>query len=148
MTALGARVSRKRMLMLVMGLFTAGNLLSELAPTYSVMLLGRVVASLAHGARFGIGSVVATELVARDRKAGALVMMFSGLTVGNVVGVPLGTLIGQSGWRVTSQGSRRWVSSGCRASPGWSPTQAGPRTFASATSRPPSRTSRSCRPWR
>ncbi|MFF7388834.1 MFS transporter [Streptomyces scabiei] len=102
MTALGTRVSRKRMLMLLMVLFILGNLLSTLAPAYSVMLLGRVVASLAHGAFFGIGSVVAADLVAPDRKAGALAMMFSGLTVANVVGVPLGTLIGQSvGWRVT-----------------------------------------------
>ncbi|MDX3690470.1 MFS transporter [Streptomyces europaeiscabiei] len=105
MTALGTRVSRRRMLMLLMGLFIAGNLLSALAPAYSVMLLGRAVASLAHGAFFGIGSVVAAGLVAPDRKAGALAMMFSGLTVANVVGVPLGTLIGQSvGWRVTFAG--------------------------------------------
>ncbi|MDX2757497.1 MFS transporter [Streptomyces europaeiscabiei] len=105
MTALGTRVSRRRMLMLLMGLFITGNLLSALAPAYSVMLLGRVVASLAHGAFFGIGSVVAAGLVASDRKAGALAMMFSGLTVANVVGVPLGTLIGQSvGWRVTFAG--------------------------------------------
>ncbi|GAQ61725.1 MULTISPECIES: MFS transporter [Streptomyces] len=105
MTALGTKVSRKRMLMLLMGLFIVGNLLSTLAPTFSVMLLGRVVASLAHGAFFGIGAVVAAELVAPDRKAGALATMFSGLTVANVVGVPLGTLIGQSvGWRVTFAG--------------------------------------------
>ncbi|MEE1837378.1 MFS transporter [Streptomyces sp. SP17KL33] len=105
MTTLGTRVSRKRMLMLLMGLFIVGNLLSTLAPAYSVMLLGRVVASLAHGAFFGIGSVVAADLVAPDRKASALAMMFSGLTAANVVGVPLGTLIGQSvGWRVTFAG--------------------------------------------
>ncbi|WP_149823424.1 MFS transporter [Streptomyces tailanensis] len=102
MTVLGTKVSRKRMLMLLMGLFIAGNLLSALAPVYPVMLLGRVVASLAHGAFFGIGSVVAADLVAPDRKAGAIAMMFSGLTIANVVGVPLGTLIGQTlGWRVT-----------------------------------------------
>ncbi len=88
-----------------MGLFIAGNVLSALAPVYSVMLIGRVVASFAHGAFFGIGSVVAADLVAPDRKAGAIAMMFSGLTVANVVGVPLGTLIGQSlGWRVTFAG--------------------------------------------
>ncbi|MDT0567980.1 MFS transporter [Streptomyces sp. DSM 3412] len=104
-TALGTRVSRKRMLLLLMALFIVGNLLSAAAPAYSVMLLGRVVASLAHGAFFGIGSVVAADLVAPHRKAGALAMMFSGLTVANVVGVPLGTLIGQSlGWRVTFAG--------------------------------------------
>ncbi|MFI9580817.1 MFS transporter [Streptomyces sp. NPDC052236] len=102
MTVLGTRISRKRMLMLLMGLFIAGNLLSAVAPVFGVMLAGRVVASLAHGAFFGIGSVVAADLVAPEKKAGAIAMMFTGLTVANVVGVPLGTYIGQSaGWRVT-----------------------------------------------
>ncbi|MGW2058600.1 MFS transporter [Streptomyces sp. NPDC001840] len=102
MTALGTRIPRKRMLMLLMGLFVAGNVLSALAPTFGVMLTGRVVASLAHGAFFGIGSVVAAGLVAPEKKAGAIAMMFTGLTVANVVGVPLGTFIGQNtGWRAT-----------------------------------------------
>ncbi|MGV9409245.1 MFS transporter [Nocardia sp. NPDC003693] len=102
MTALGTRVSRKRMLMILMGLFVAGNLISAIAPVFGVMLAGRVVASLAHGAFFGIGAVVAAELVAPDKKAGAIAMMFTGLTVANVVGVPLGTIVGQTlGWRVT-----------------------------------------------
>jgi DHA1 family inner membrane transport protein len=102
MTVLGTKVPRKRMLMLLMGLFVVGNLLSAVAPAFGVMLIGRVVASLAHGAFFGIGSVVAADLVAPDKKAGAIAMMFTGLTVANVVGVPLGTFIGQSiGWRVT-----------------------------------------------
>ncbi|MEU8591092.1 MFS transporter [Streptomyces sp. NPDC048664] len=102
MTALGTKVSRKRMLMFLMGLFILGNLISAVAPVFGLMLVGRVVASLAHGAFFGIGSVVASELVAPEKKAGAIAMMFSGLTVANVIGVPLGTLVGQSaGWRVT-----------------------------------------------
>ncbi|WP_351230578.1 MFS transporter [Streptomyces sp. NPDC002133] len=102
MTVLGTKVSRKRMLMLLMGLFIAGNVLSAVAPAFGVMLAGRVVASLAHGAFFGIGSVVAADLVAPEKKAGAIAMMFTGLTVANVVGVPLGTFIGQSvGWRAT-----------------------------------------------
>ncbi|MDQ0812395.1 DHA1 family inner membrane transport protein [Streptomyces sp. B3I7] len=102
MTALGTKVPRKRMLMLLMGLFVVGNLLSAVAPVFTLMLAGRVVASLAHGAFFGIGAVVAAELVAPQKKAAALSMMFSGLTVANVVGVPLGTFVGQSaGWRVT-----------------------------------------------
>ncbi|GAB2632118.1 MFS transporter [Streptomyces capparidis] len=102
MTALGTRVPRKRMLMVLMGLFTAGNALSAAAPVFEVMLAGRVLASLAHGAFFGIGSVVAAGLVAPHRKAGAIAMMFTGLTVANVVGVPAGTLLGQHvGWRVT-----------------------------------------------
>lgn len=102
MTALGTRVSRKGMLMLLMGLFIAGNLLSALAPVFGIMLVGRVVASLTHGAFFGIGSVVAADLVAPEKKAGAIAMMFTGLTLANVIGVPLGTFIGQSyGWRIT-----------------------------------------------
>ncbi|MFE9171897.1 MFS transporter [Streptomyces kebangsaanensis] len=102
MTVLGTRISRKNMLMLLMGLFILGNSISAVAPVFAVMLIGRVVASLAHGAFFGIGSVVAAELVAPERKAGAISMMFTGLTVANVVGVPLGTFVGQSaGWRVT-----------------------------------------------
>ncbi|MFJ9345136.1 MFS transporter [Streptomyces sp. NPDC101237] len=102
MTVLGTKVPRKRMLMLLMALFVAGNLVSAVAPSFAVMLIGRVIASLAHGAFFGIGSVVAAELVAPSKKAGAIAMMFTGLTVANVVGVPLGTLVGQHvGWRVT-----------------------------------------------
>ncbi|MFJ9693998.1 MFS transporter [Kitasatospora sp. NPDC101183] len=102
MTALGTRIGRKQMLMLLMGLFIVGNLLSAAAPSIGVMLAGRVVASLAHGAFFGIGSVVAAGLVAPGRQAGAIATMFTGLTVANVVGVPLGTFIGQNvGWRAT-----------------------------------------------
>ncbi|MFI8793692.1 MFS transporter [Streptomyces sp. NPDC055105] len=102
MTILGTRVPRKRMLMLLMGLFVVGNLLSAVAPVFAVMLIGRVVASLAHGAFFGIGTVVAAELVVPEKRAGAIALMFTGLTVANVVGVPLGTFVGQSvGWRVT-----------------------------------------------
>ncbi|MFI7537855.1 MFS transporter [Streptosporangium sp. NPDC049376] len=102
MTALGTRISRKTMLMILMGLFVVGNLLSAVAPTMGVMLAGRIVASLAHGAFFGIGSVVAADLVAPDKKAGAIATMFTGLTVANIAGVPLGTFIGQAvGWRVT-----------------------------------------------
>ncbi|GEB59066.1 MFS transporter [Streptomyces gardneri] len=102
LTVLGTKVSRKRMLMLLMGLFVLGNVLSAVAPSFGMMLTGRVVASLAHGAFFGIGSVVAAELVAPDKKAGAIATMFTGLTVANIVGVPLGTFVGQAvGWRTT-----------------------------------------------
>ncbi|GGT25557.1 MFS transporter [Streptomyces tanashiensis] len=102
LTVLGNKVSRKRMLMLLMGLFVLGNLFSALAPNFGLMLTGRIVASLAHGSFFGIGSVVAAGLVAPDKKAGAIATMFTGLTVANIVGVPLGTFIGQAvGWRTT-----------------------------------------------
>jgi MFS transporter, DHA1 family, inner membrane transport protein len=102
MTILGTRVSRKRMLILLMALFIAGNLLTALAPMFGIVLAGRVVASFTHGAFFGIGSVVAADLVAPEKKAAAISTMFTGLTLANVVGVPLGTMIGQSaGWRLT-----------------------------------------------
>ncbi|TDU03692.1 DHA1 family inner membrane transport protein [Streptomyces sp. 846.5] len=102
MTVLGTRIPRKRMLMLLMGLFVVGNTVSALAPSFGMMLAGRIIASLAHGAFFGIGSVVAADLVAPQKKAGAIALMFTGLTVANVVGVPLGTLVGQHlGWRAT-----------------------------------------------
>ncbi|MEU6444010.1 MFS transporter [Streptomyces sp. NPDC047046] len=102
MTLLGTRVPRKRMLMLLLGLFVIGNVISAAAPVFGVMLAGRVVASFAHGAFFGIGSVVAAGLVPPAKRAGAIALMFTGLTVANLVGVPLGTYVGQAaGWRVT-----------------------------------------------
>ncbi|MGW6556069.1 MFS transporter [Streptomyces hydrogenans] len=102
LTVLGTRVSRKKMLMVLMGLFIAGNALSAVAPGFGLMLTGRIVASLAHGAFFGIGSVVAANLVAPQKRASAISLMFMGLTVANIVGVPGGTYIGQvAGWRVT-----------------------------------------------
>ncbi|MFG3343935.1 MFS transporter [Streptomyces sp. NPDC048018] len=102
LTVLGTKVSRKKMLMFLMGLFIVGNALSAFAPSFGLMLAGRVVASLAHGAFFGIGSVVAADLVAPEKKASAISLMFMGLTVANIVGVPGGTYVGQAiGWRVT-----------------------------------------------
>jgi DHA1 family inner membrane transport protein len=102
MTVLGSRVPRRRMLVALMALFVAGNLISALAPSFGLMLVGRLVASLTHGAFFGIGSVVAAELVPAARRATAIATMFTGLTVANVVGVPLGTWVGHAlGWRAT-----------------------------------------------
>ncbi|MGH8876636.1 MAG: MFS transporter [Stackebrandtia sp.] len=102
MTAAGSRVPRKAMLMALMGIFIAGNVVAAVAPDYGTLLTGRIASALTHGAFFGIGSVVATSLVAPERKASAIAMMFTGLTVANVAGVPLGTLIGQHfGWRST-----------------------------------------------
>ncbi|MGK8511993.1 MFS transporter [Nocardia asiatica] len=102
MTGLGTRVSRKRMLLGMLALLVLGNVLSAVAPTFGLMLTGRIVASLAHGAFFGIGAVVAGTLVSPDRRAGAIAIMFTGLTVATMVGVPLGTLLGQYfGWRLT-----------------------------------------------
>ncbi|BCJ39702.1 MFS transporter [Actinoplanes ianthinogenes] len=102
LTAALGRIDRRRALLGLMVLFIAGNLLSAVAPTYGLMLLGRILAALCHGAFFGIGSVVAADLVPADRKAAAIATMFTGLTVANVLGVPLGTFLGQAaGWRAT-----------------------------------------------
>ncbi|MDJ1133543.1 MFS transporter [Streptomyces iconiensis] len=102
LTAVGARVPRKRMLLLLMGLFTVGNLASALAPGFGTLLAGRVLAGLPHGAFFGVGAVVAARLVREGRAARAVATMFLGLTVANIVGVPGGTALGQHlGWRAT-----------------------------------------------
>ncbi|WNM38227.1 MFS transporter [Micromonospora halotolerans] len=102
LTAAVTRLRRKPVLLGLMVLFIAGNLLSALAGDYGTMLAGRIVAALCHGAFFGIGAVVAAGLVAPARRAGAIAMMFAGLTIANVLGVPFGTLLGQHlGWRAT-----------------------------------------------
>ncbi|MET0975893.1 MAG: MFS transporter [Leifsonia sp.] len=101
-TAATTRLPRKAVLMSLLVLFIAGNALSALAPTYAVMMSGRVIAALCHGAFFGIGAVVAASLVPEHRKAGAIAIMFTGLTAANVLGVPFGTFLGQQfGWRST-----------------------------------------------
>ncbi|GAA0463797.1 MFS transporter [Actinoplanes capillaceus] len=102
LTAALGRVDRRRALLGLMVLFIAGNLLSAIAPDYGLMMLGRVLAALCHGAFFGIGSVVAADLVPAEKRAAAISIMFGGLTVANVLGVPLGTFLGQAaGWRST-----------------------------------------------
>ncbi|MDF2705157.1 MAG: araJ [Nonomuraea muscovyensis] len=102
LTAAIARFDRKKVLLALMVLFIAGNLISAIAPSYPMLMVGRIVAALCHGAFFGVGSVVAADMVAPNRRAGAIALMFAGLTVANVLGVPLGTLLGQQlGWRST-----------------------------------------------
>jgi len=102
LTAAISRLDRKKSLVTLMVLFIAGNLISALAPSYGVLMTGRLVAALCHGAFFGIGAVVATDMVAVNTRASAIALMFGGLTVATVIGVPLGTFLGQqAGWRST-----------------------------------------------
>ncbi|MFC9988758.1 MFS transporter [Streptomyces globisporus] len=102
LTGLGSRVPRKKMLLLLMALFTIGNLASALAPDFGWLVAGRLLAGLPHGAFFGVGAVVAARLVSEGRQARAVATMFLGLTVANIVGVPAATLLGQHlGWRAT-----------------------------------------------
>jgi DHA1 family inner membrane transport protein len=102
LTAATTRLPRKRVLLGLLVLFIVGNALSAVAGDYGTMMAGRIIAALCHGAFFGIGSVVATGLVAEARQARAVAIMFTGLTAANVLGVPFGTFLGQqAGWRAT-----------------------------------------------
>ena len=102
LTALTGRLPRKQLLLALMALFTVGNLVASMAPGYGSLMGARVLTGLAHGVFFSIGSTIATGLVAREKAASAIALMFTGLTVALVTGVPLGTWIGQSfGWQST-----------------------------------------------
>ena len=102
LTALTGKLPRKTLLLSLMALFTAGNLLAWQAPSYETLVAARILTGLAHGVFFSIGSTIATGLVPRDKAASAIAIMFTGLTIALVTGVPLGTFIGQHfGWRET-----------------------------------------------
>ena len=102
LTALTGRWNRKLVLLSLMSLFIIGNLLAWMAPNYGSLITARVLTGLAHGVFFSIGSTIATSLVSKDKEASAIAIMFTGLTVALVTGVPLGTFIGQTfGWRAT-----------------------------------------------
>lgn len=102
LTALTGRVPRKHLLLGLMALFTLGNLVAWMAPGYEALMAARVLTGLAHGVFFSIGSTIATSLVPKEKAASAIALMFTGLTVALVTGVPLGTFIGQTlGWQAT-----------------------------------------------
>ena len=102
LTALTGRVPRKMLLVGLMVLFTLGNLLAWQSPSYESLVVARLLTGLAHGVFFSVGSTIATSLVAKEKAATAIAIMFGGLTVALVTGVPLGTFIGQHfGWRET-----------------------------------------------
>jgi DHA1 family inner membrane transport protein len=105
LTALGVRFSPRQTLIGLMVLFVVGNALSAVAPTYETLAAARVLTALAHGSFFGVGAVVARRLVSPDRATRAISLMISGLTVANVVGVPLGTFVAQqASWRLVFGG--------------------------------------------
>ncbi|USU11320.1 MFS transporter [Sphingomonadaceae bacterium OTU29THOMA1] len=102
LTVVTALWPRKQVLLALMAIFVVGNAACALAPSYGLLMAARVLAALAHGTFFGVGSVVATRLVPPERKASAIAIMFTGLTVANILGVPMGTWLGQqAGWRAT-----------------------------------------------
>jgi DHA1 family inner membrane transport protein len=96
------RLPRKTTLLVLMAIFTLGNLACALAPSYGLLMAARVVTALAHGTFFGVGSLVAVSLVAPQRKASAIAVMFTGLTIATLLGVPFGAWLGLAfGWRAT-----------------------------------------------
>jgi len=100
LTALSGRWNRKTVLVSIMTLFVMGNILAWQAPNYTVLVIARILTGLAHGVFFSIGSTIATGLVSKEKAASAIAIMFTGLTVALVTGVPLGTYIGQNfGWQ-------------------------------------------------
>ncbi len=102
LTILTGTLPRKTVLIALMVIFILGNAICALAPSYDILMVARVVTALAHGTFFGVGSVVATKMVAPDKRASAIAVMFTGLTVANILGVPFGTWLGQQyGWRAT-----------------------------------------------
>ncbi|QCQ99560.1 MFS transporter [Brevundimonas sp. SGAir0440] len=105
MTLATGRVPRRALLIGLAGIFTIGNALSALADNYALLMIARIITSLNHGAFFGVGAIVAAGLVPPDRKAGAVAAMFMGLTIANVLGVPLATWAGETlGWRASFWG--------------------------------------------
>ena len=102
LTALTGKWNRKYLLLALMALFTIGNIVAYFSPNYESLIIARIITGLAHGVFFSIGSTIATSLVLKDKEASAIAIMFTGLTVALVTGVPLGTFIGQEfGWRFT-----------------------------------------------
>ncbi|AZR35494.1 MFS transporter [Xanthomonas vasicola] len=102
LTLASARLPRKAVLVGLMLIFTVGNVAFALAPDYASLMVARVLTSLAHGTFFGVGAVVATSLVPAERRASAISLMFAGLTVATLLGVPAGAWLGlQLGWRAT-----------------------------------------------
>lgn len=100
LTALSSKMPRKTLLIGLMALFSLGNLLGAMAPDYGSLMLARVLTGMAHGVFFSIGSTIATSLVSKEKAASAIALMFTGLTVALVTGVPLGTFVGQYlGWQ-------------------------------------------------
>lgn len=94
------KMSQKNLLMLLMLIFILGNLMATIASSYGVLMASRLLTSLAHGSFFGVGAIMAASLVEYSRRASAMALMFTGLTVANIIGVPFGTFVGQQfGWR-------------------------------------------------
>jgi DHA1 family inner membrane transport protein len=102
LAAATARLDRRRALLSLMGVFILGNCLCAIAPSYALLMGARIVTAFSHGAFFGLGAIVAVNVVPRQKRSQAIALMFTGLALANVLGVPFGTALGQAaGWRAT-----------------------------------------------
>ncbi|MBJ6361228.1 MFS transporter [Paenibacillus sp. GCM10012307] len=102
LTVLTHKIPQKKLLCFLMGLFIFGNFMAVVAPNYAILMVARLISALTHGTFFGVGAVIASNLVHPDKRAGAVSMMMAGLTIANIIGVPIGTFIGQNmGWRAS-----------------------------------------------
>lgn len=102
LTIMTSKIGRKKLLILIMSIFIVGNIISATAPVFSILIVGRIIAALSHGLFMSIASLIAAEVVSPDKRASAIAIMFTGLTVATITGVPLGTYIGQiAGWRAS-----------------------------------------------
>jgi multidrug resistance protein len=105
LTALTNRMSRKSLLMTLMVVFIIGNVVAALSPNFELLIIARFITAFSHGVFFSIGATIAVQLVSPEKKASAIALMFTGLTIAIVTGVPLGTYVGQAfGWRATFWG--------------------------------------------
>ncbi len=94
--------NRKYLLLALIAIFIVGNIAASFSPNYGFMMTSRIITSLAHGSFFGIGSILAASMVKPEKRASAMALMFMGLSMSNILGVPFGTLIGQNfGWPMT-----------------------------------------------
>ncbi|OUB07570.1 MFS sugar transporter [Bacillus thuringiensis serovar yunnanensis] len=101
-TVVTGRIPKKGLLLILMMLFSLGNILSAIAPSYEILIFSRVLTAITHGVFFAVAVIVVTDIVPENKKGTAISIMFTGLTVATIVGVPLGTYIGQNlGWRAT-----------------------------------------------
>jgi MFS transporter, DHA1 family, inner membrane transport protein len=129
LTALGVRFTPRQTLVGLMVVFVVGNVLSALAPGYTTLLIARVLTALAHGSFFGVGAVAARRLVPREKATQAISLMITGLTLANVVGVPLGTFIAQqTSWRLVLGGVAAIGLVTIAGLLAWMPAVAGERT--------------------
>ena len=128
--ALLSSASRRRALVTLMVMFLVGDVACTVAPDFRALMIARIVTALAHGAFFGIASVVAAELAPPGKAVRAVALLFTGMTVANVVGVPLGTWIGQAaGWRVTFALVATLAAASLAAMVTWMPRRLGAKSF-------------------